>query len=285
MTDTQESNESNQTAPVKSILTKVLPTNRVSFDKQMAVLRAYAAASGPSKKAVTNDEVAAIVGDLKSSSVSLCNPFLSDVGLLVSEGRKQRPSDAVFEYQHSYEWNAEEAASKLFPVLSETWAAKALVPKLSFRRLSKDEAIQFLAAESKATKNHTRHLETLLDYLDAAGVLKLDGDSVQKATPPGFNGAPSGENRGKKEESGAPKDGELEQPNAAHERNQKPSGGDEERFTIPIPGKSSATIIVPKGLDAEDWAMLSLMIGTYIKRLRNESISQSGKSAGAGGAS
>lgn len=284
MTDSQDSSESQQTTPVKSALTKVLPTNRVSFEKQMSVLRAYAAASGPSKKAVSNDEVAAIVGDLKSSSVSLCNPFLSDAGLLVAEGRKQRPSDAVFEYQHSYEWNAEEAASKLFPVLSETWAAKALVPKLSFRRLSKDEAIQFLASESKATKNHTRHLETLLDYLNAAGVLKVDGDSVQKAAPPSFGGSPGA---GEKGNQGKPSDAKKEEHKhpGGSGLDMQPRDEDQERFSIPIPGKSPATIIVPKGLDAEDWAMLSLMIGTYIKRLRKESISLSDKDVNAGGPS
>jgi hypothetical protein len=39
-----------------------------------------------------------------------------------------------------------------------------------------------------------------------------------------------------------------------------------ERFEIPIPGKSSVKVIVPKDLDADDWEMLSAMITTYISR-------------------
>ncbi|WP_462370425.1 DUF5343 domain-containing protein [Oxalobacter formigenes] len=39
-----------------------------------------------------------------------------------------------------------------------------------------------------------------------------------------------------------------------------------ERFEIPIPGKSSVQVIVPKNLDADDWSMLQSMIQAYINR-------------------
>lgn len=38
------------------------------------------------------------------------------------------------------------------------------------------------------------------------------------------------------------------------------------RFEVPIPGKPSATVIVPDDLDADDWEMLSSMMTTYINR-------------------
>lgn len=42
---------------------------------------------------------------------------------------------------------------------------------------------------------------------------------------------------------------------------------DVERFEIPLPGKQQgAKIIVPKGLDADDWVMLQTMLAAYIKR-------------------
>jgi hypothetical protein len=43
-----------------------------------------------------------------------------------------------------------------------------------------------------------------------------------------------------------------------------------ERFVIPIPGKRSATVIVPKDLSTEDWDMLNQMLNLYIKRLQSE---------------
>lgn len=41
---------------------------------------------------------------------------------------------------------------------------------------------------------------------------------------------------------------------------------DVERFEIPIPGKPSVRVIVPKDLDGDDWEMLQSMITVYIKR-------------------
>jgi len=152
----------------------------VSFEKQVAALRAYAAASGPAKRPVSNDEVAAVMSGLAASSISLCNPFFSDTGLLVQEGRKMRPADAVMDLLHAYEWNPEAAGQKLFAVFSQHWAAKSLLPKLAFRKVTKEEAISFLAEDSKATTGHRKALETLLDFLAYAGVLQTDGNMVNK---------------------------------------------------------------------------------------------------------
>lgn len=44
------------------------------------------------------------------------------------------------------------------------------------------------------------------------------------------------------------------------------SDEDVERFEIPIPGKTSVRVIVPRDLDADDWEMLQSMITVYIKR-------------------
>jgi hypothetical protein len=251
--------------PLKSKLTKVLPTERVSFEKQMAVLRAYAAASGPAKNAVSNDEVAAVLNDLAASSISLCNPFFGDVGLLIQEGRKQRPADAVFDYLHAFEWNEDTAALKLKDRFTRSWAAATLLPKLSFRQLTRDEAVQFLADESKAQKFHRKSLDLLLEFLNASGVLKVEGGAVAKNQASGAS---------------PPADPGVLPPTAAADA--KPIGQTllkeregslgEERFTIPIPGKDAAVIVVPRDLDADDWDMLSLMIETYIKRLRKDSI-------------
>ena len=255
-----------QQRPRMSKLDKVIPTERVSFDKQMSVLRAYAAASGAEKKPVSNDEVASVSG-LSASSISLCNPFFNDCGLLVAEGRKQRPADAVFDYFHAHEWNSDAAPKKLFGIMSGTWAAQTLVRKLAFRQLSKDEAIQFLADTSKAQKVHRRNLETILDFLNATNVIAVEGNTVSKtqdsvAQPP----------------SEAEKQPALADDKKADRHAQQPvePQNDIERFMIPIPGKDPAIITIPRNLDADDWTMLSVMIETYIRRLRNEAIDKAG---------
>lgn len=159
--------------------TKILPTDRVGFDKQLALLRGYAAASGVDKKPVSNNEVSGVVG-IHAGSVSNCNPFFSDVGLIVREAGVYKPSDAVFDYANSYEWDADGAASKLGPVIGGAWFSTVLLPRLNFRSLTKDEAIKVLAEESKATPDYRDQLSLLIDYMAAAGIISVEGNAVAK---------------------------------------------------------------------------------------------------------
>lgn len=263
--DTPKDNETPETAgsvvrPMKASLSKSLPTDRVSFEKQTQVLRAYAAASGAEKKAVTNDEVSSVLAGLAASSISLCNPFFSEVGLLVQDGRKQRPTEPVFDYFHAYEWNPEIAGTKLYRVFQESWAAKALLPKLAFRSLSKEEAISFLAEESKATKAHRKHLELILDFLNISGVLRLDGSSVLK--PASVSAPQNLEDSGKGDQvppAVPPKPLKDDAPEDAVDK-------DVHRFVLPIPGKPSVVVLIPKSLDSDDWDMFSQMFGIYVNR-------------------
>ncbi|MGH9555713.1 MAG: hypothetical protein ACRD2Y_07810, partial [Terriglobales bacterium] len=62
--------------------TKILPTDRITFTRQLDILRAWAAISGPMGKIATNNAVADVV-KMQASTVSMANAFLNSVGLLV----------------------------------------------------------------------------------------------------------------------------------------------------------------------------------------------------------
>ena len=234
---------------IKSKPTKALPTDRMSFEKQLRVLRAYPAASGPEQVATSNAEVGK-VADIPPTSVSMVNEFMVECGLLVREGLKQRPTQALFDYLSAWEWNQETAGLKLAPAFGTMWFAKALLPKLALRQMTRDEAITYLADEAKASKDYKGQLDLLIDYLAVAGLIVVDGNTVSKSAS--------------KREEEAPPPSQIEKNQSRHENEPDPS--DVERFSIPLPGKPSATIIVPKGLDADDWDMLNSMMATYIKR-------------------
>lgn len=188
--------ESARTTKAKPI--KVLPTERLGFEKQLGVLRGYAAASGADRKAVSNKDVGAIV-QIHENTVSICNPFFQDVGLLSKEGMRSRPSDEVVDYAQAFEWDQEKAASKLACVLRKSWFGAALIPKLTFRPLSKDEATTFLANEAKAPKEYKANLEIILEYLRAAGVIQSDGATITlgpNAKDSSENGGPAGKQNG-----------------------------------------------------------------------------------------
>jgi hypothetical protein len=152
--------------------TKALPTVRVSFMKQMDILRAYAAASGGVSKIVSLKEVADIV-PLAVPTVSLANPFFVDVRFVQrSEGVGMTPANELLEYAHAYQWDKETAAHKLAPLLSKTWFWVALQPRLDFQELSEDQVVTLLSEKASAGPIYKSQLRMILEYLDAAGMVK-----------------------------------------------------------------------------------------------------------------
>jgi hypothetical protein len=171
--------ESEQAKAKKPKPTKFLPTDRIAFSRQLEILRAFAAVSGPNGKAVTNAEVGEVM-KMEASTVSLANPFFAENGLL------QRGADGgfvpaadVMAFQGAWDWNPEKAAQRLAPTLAETWFCKALTPRLGFRPLPEDEAIEVLAEACGAVPEYKAQLRTLLDYLQAAAIVQREGGQVR----------------------------------------------------------------------------------------------------------
>lgn len=256
MDDQSNQNDPQPTKSVKTKPIKVLPTDRLGFEKQLSVLKACVAAGGAENNPITNNQVSEIVG-LHAGTISNCNPFFNEIGLLTRDGNKQRPSDELIAYVGKLDWEPELAGLKLAPLMEKTWFAKSLIPKLNFRTLTRDEAVGYLADESKASKEYKPQLEMLLEYLHIAGIVNIDGNSVILAKRTNQNGSggedPKADNN---KDEGKPKD--------------KLEDSDMEKFVIPIPGKPSAMISVPKNLDDSDWSMLTTMLNAYITRLQNQ---------------
>jgi hypothetical protein len=250
--------------PDRFKLRRALPTDRLKFEKQIAILKAFGAESRVSGGAVTLDKVAK-VADVAATSVGLNNEFYREVGLLAREGKTFRPAQAVLDYLQASQWDSTNALRKLGPTLADSWAGRALTSRLAVRNLAKDEAIALLADESGASKEHAARLDILLDFLNATGVIELDGATVrsrldanedpQRQAPP----PPAADDVNGKRDAKNPEDDKVDDPGL-------------ERFTIPIPGKRAATITVPKDLDDADWQMLHTMIDTYITRLQQKPI-------------
>ena len=162
--------------------TRSLPTDRVGLEKQFVILRAYAKASAAVDRAAVSNNDVSRYADIGSSSISVCNPFWNDCGLLVREGLKQRPVEAVFEYDQSADWNAERAATKLAGVLASSWFGKAMLTKLALKQSNLSDCIEFLAEECRAPVEYKDQIRLLIDYLTAAGLIVVDGTTVTKSS-------------------------------------------------------------------------------------------------------
>lgn len=161
-------------APTKARPIKVLPTDRLNFNKQLDILRAFAALSGPTSKPVLLREVAETVG-MVESSVSMNNAFFTDVGLLTKTGNGFIPSPDVVSYHRAWEWNPETAAQRLSPTLAASWFGDRVTKRLSFQPMEETQAIQMLAQEAAASKDYQRQIQMLIEYIVASGLANRDG--------------------------------------------------------------------------------------------------------------
>lgn len=254
-------------AVVRTKPTKPLPTDRVGLDKQFFILRAVAKASlASNREAVANADVAKIA-DIHPSSVSICNPFWNDIGLVNREGLKQQPTEAVFEYDQAADWNAEKAPLKLGRVIEGTWFARAILPRLALRSMSRSEVVEQLAEEIKAPKEYKPQLELLIDYMRMTGVVAVDGNTVSRTAKaeeppkPPIQPPPLPDN-----------DRQPERSNGGGQR--QPPRSNVKRIAIALPDKDEVIVELPEGFDRDDWILVADHLAGYIRRWKKFQMTQ-----------
>jgi hypothetical protein len=165
-------------AAPKTKLAKALPSDRISFDKQMVLLRCFAVGSQPDNKPVTNATLADLA-KLNQSTAGVNNVFFADAGLITKAGNGYVPCAEVLSFERAYQFNAETAAQKLAPALRRSWFGQTLLPLLSIQARSEDYALGELAEAARALPEHRNQLRTLLEYLAVADVIDRDGAMVK----------------------------------------------------------------------------------------------------------
>lgn len=157
---------------------RFLPTERITFKRQLELLRAYAAASGPTNKPVTNRDVASFV-KMTESTTSMGNAFFTQNGFLVKIGGGLVPAPEVVAFHRATDWNPDTASQKLGPLVARTWFADALLPRLSLNAMEEDQAVVVLAEAATADTKYRANLKLLIDYLESAGLVIRDGAMIR----------------------------------------------------------------------------------------------------------
>jgi hypothetical protein len=158
--------------------TKILPTPRIAFPKQVDLLRAYAAASGDGASGVPLSAASSIVG-MANSTISLANPFFQDIGLLVKAENGFLPSPEVVSFSDVFKWDQGSAGTELAPILKKSWFGLALIPRASFGDLPYREAVTILAREARAEPRYGGQIRMLIDYLELAQIVVREGDLLR----------------------------------------------------------------------------------------------------------
>src|SRR5262245_6781585 len=91
--------------PSKARPTRVLPTERIAFSKQLDLLRAYGALGQGGAVGLKD---AADVVKLNPTTATLANSFFTDNGLLQKgEGGRLIPGPETIAYARAFQWNSE----------------------------------------------------------------------------------------------------------------------------------------------------------------------------------
>lgn len=166
--------------------TKTLPTDRITFSKQLEILRAYGALSGTTGNAVVSNNDVADALKMQPSTISLANPFFYSIALLQKTEGGCIPSSHVVEMHRAKEWTPETATHKLAPAFRESWFGQALIPRLSVAPMTEQDAIAKLADACVATLDYRPQLRMLIDYLASTGLVERDGDQLKIAKSSDF---------------------------------------------------------------------------------------------------
>lgn len=160
---------------------RALPTYRISYLKQLEILRAYSALASQGSVAPTNPAVAELV-ELHRNTTGLASPFFVDVGFLAKAGDGYVPASEVVAYGKASSWNQETAGAKLGPILRNSWFGKALLPHLQMGEVEERRAIEIIALECNAGPKYEGQIKTVLQYLATAGIILREGDVIRAVT-------------------------------------------------------------------------------------------------------
>jgi len=169
--------EAKPAAPETQQPTRKLPTDRIAFQKQLDILRAYGLASAGGTKAVHYSAAAEVV-KMSANTVSLMNTFMIDNGFVQKSGNDFIPDKSLIEFAQAYSWNPDTAPKKLAPLIRRTWFGEVMLMRLQFRAMSTDDMVSDLAGQVAAAPEFKSQIETLIDYGVTAGLVRRDGTQL-----------------------------------------------------------------------------------------------------------
>jgi hypothetical protein len=116
---------------------------------------------------------------MTESTTSLANAFFTQNAFLSRVDGGFLPANEVVLFHRAWDWNKDTASQKLAPLISRTWFAEALLPRLSFGPMEEEQGIGILAGAAAAEPRYRANIKLLIDYLEAGGLLVRDGGQLR----------------------------------------------------------------------------------------------------------
>ena len=162
--------------------THPLPTDRIAYNKQLEVIRAFAVAAADNGGVASNPNVADLT-KMSHHTVALATPFFVDAGLLSRADRGRfRPSDAVTEYSRAHQWSPDRAGAYLAPLFRKAWFGQVILSRVAVTAREEDEILIALSAAAGASPEHRQQLSMVIDFAVLSGIVARSGTQLVAAT-------------------------------------------------------------------------------------------------------
>lgn len=155
-----------------------LPSDRIGYNKQQEILRAFAVAAAENNGTASNENVGKLV-HMAHSSVGLVTPFFVGSGFLGRADRgRLRPTQEVIEYSRAYQWTPDRAGHHLAPIAARSWWGQIITPRVAITPRDMDDVLAALSSAAQATPEHRQQLVTLIEFAVLTGLVQRQGNML-----------------------------------------------------------------------------------------------------------
>ena len=155
-----------------------LPTDRLSMEKQKAVLKAFVVGGQGGTQPVSNSKLSTLTR-IAEVTVPLNNAFFESVGLITRAGRGlYMATEPTREYVRASSFKEDAAGRTLADTFADTWFFAAVRDRLNMAPATKSEMIEVLAQVASTDSSYGPQIAFLLDWLEYAELIRFDGEQV-----------------------------------------------------------------------------------------------------------
>jgi len=165
---------------------KSLPTDRLSFEKQVEALKAIAQLSGPGKRPVTAEDISASLG-LKGNTGGLSNKFFRDTGWIEPSGRGLYvAADGLVAFHRHLGMDPQDLAGAqayLLDAVRTGWYWEEIEGMVQGAGVRATAVLHALARAAGASADHKEQLGLIVDWLEWLGLVRREGEIIAAADP------------------------------------------------------------------------------------------------------
>jgi hypothetical protein len=172
--------------PQKQRPDRSLPTDRLSFEKQVEVLRSIAQLSGSNRRPVTAEALSNAIG-LKGNTGGLSNKFFMDSGWVDFAGRgNYTAAEPLLEFHRALNFEPENhhgARQHLQDPVRGSWYWAEVHPLLEGGSV-KESVVLYELSKAAGAADRRPQLLLILQWLEWVGLVQRDGEMVSLPTSP-----------------------------------------------------------------------------------------------------